>query len=70
MICLIEGIFERNFFFDEQDTHFGNKQEKGNLARGELTATVNSLGMALRTEYDLNKRGNILNLRSTNALRE
>ena len=43
---------------------------KGSLARGELNAEVNSLGMALRTEHDLNKRGKILNLRSFNALRD
>ena len=43
---------------------------QGSLARGELTAKVNSLGMALRTEDDLNKRGKILNLRSLNALRD
>ena len=42
--------------------------KKGSLSRGELTAKVNSLGVALRTEDDLNKRGKILNLRSLNAL--
>ena len=37
-------------------------KKKGSLARGELTAKLpkaNSLGVALRTEDDLNKRGNI-----------
>ena len=45
-------------------------KKKVSLARGELTAKVNSLGMVLRTEDDLNKRGTILNLRSLNALRD
>jgi len=38
-------------------------KKNGNLARGELTAKANLLGVALRTEDDLNKRGNILNQR-------
>ena len=50
--------------------HSVTNTKKGSLARGELTAKMNSLGMVLRTEDDLNKKGKILYLRSLNALRD
>ena len=50
--------------------HSATTKKKGSLTIGELTAKVNSPRMALRTEDDLNKKGNIRNLRSLNALRD
>ena len=66
IICLIE-VNEKKYF-DEQVKKFGSKQKR-EVGR-EFTAKVNSLGVALRTEDDLNKRGKILNLRTLNALRD
>jgi len=58
-------------YFDEQVTKFGNKQEKGSLARGELPAKVTSLGVALIKNGGRPKqKGNIFSLRSLNALRD
>ena len=70
IICLIEGIGNEKSIFMSKLQNSVTNNKKGSLARGELTAKVNSFGMALRTENDLNKRGIFFNLRSLNALRD
>ena len=70
MICLIEGIDNEKSILLSKLQHSVTNKKKGSLARGELNAKVNSLGMALRTEDDLNKKGKILNLRCLNVIRE
>ena len=70
IICLIEGIGNEKSISMSKLEHSVTNKKKGSLARGELTAKVNSLGMALKTEDDINKKGNILHLRSLNTLRD
>ena len=70
IISLIEGIGNEKSILMSKLQNSVTNNNKWSLARGELTAKVDSLGMALRTEDDLNKRGQIWNMRSLNALRD